>query len=136
MIKTKINNVKPVKRSGRIANVLIVDNDFDSARTILEVLARKGIRGIIANDKQTATDFLDKANYDLAFINNKINRQAGLSAQPQIAFELLRTIWVNSPEMPVIMTAKAEENPAPGSSDGQLNLDLALESLQDLLKSV
>ena len=48
-----------------MANVLIVDNDPELIRFMLEILARKGIHGIIANDKKAAIDLLDKGNCDL-----------------------------------------------------------------------
>ena len=105
MVKTEINNVKRVHQTGRIANVLIVDNDPQFVRFMLEILARKGICGIIANDKKTAIDLLDKGNYDLVFTSDKINPRPDLSSQPQSGFELLRKIRANSPEMPVIMIA-------------------------------
>jgi len=108
VIKTEINNVKPVQQKDQIANVLIVGNDPELARLMLEILARKGIRGIIANDKKTAIDFLDRGNYDLVFTNAQISPYSDLSGRPQGGFELLRKIRADSPELPVIMIAKAE----------------------------
>jgi DNA-binding NtrC family response regulator len=105
VIKTETNNTKQVHHQGQIANVLIVDNDPQLARFMLEILARKGMRGTIANDKKAALDFLDKGNYDLVFTSNKIDRPADSSSQPQGGFELLRKIRANSPELPVIMIA-------------------------------
>ena len=108
MTDSEINNKDRVQQRSRIANILIVDNDSELARFMLEILAHKGIRGIIANNKEAAADFLDKDNYDLVFTSDKIPQRAGLHRQPQSVFELLREIRTNSPELPVIMIAKAE----------------------------
>lgn len=89
-----------------IANVLIVDNDPQFVRFMLEILARKGIRGTVANDKEYAIDFLDKGHYDLVFIGVEIGRQTDLRGRLQDGLELLAKIKANSPELPVIMIAK------------------------------
>jgi DNA-binding NtrC family response regulator len=108
VLKTETNNVKQTHHQGLIANVLIVDNDPQFTRFMLEILARKGIRGIIANDKKAAVDFLEKSDYDLVFTSDKINPGACLSSQPESGFELLRKINANSPETPVIMITDNE----------------------------
>ena len=92
-----------------IADVLIVDNDPQFARFMLEILARKGIRGLIADDEKTAVDFLDKGSCGLVFTTDRISQRAGLPAQPQGGFELLRKIRANSPELPVVMVAESEK---------------------------
>ena len=125
MSKTATNNVKQVPQRGLtgtpqngspIANVLIVDNDPELARFMLEILARKGIRGIIANDKKSAVDLLNKGNYDLVFTSDRVPERDEMSSAAHKAsqrsdsprwsdggFELLRKIRANSPEMPVVM---------------------------------
>ena len=108
MSKTGINNVKQVAQRSRAANVLIVDNNAELIRFMLEILARKGIHGIIANDKKAAVDLLDKGNYDLVFTSDKISRRSDLSGQSQGGFELLRKIRANSPELPVVMVTSDE----------------------------
>ena len=85
-----------------IANVLIVDNDPELARFMLEILARKGIRGRLAGDKKDAMDFLDMGSCDLVFTSDNISRSA------KDGFELLQKIRANSPEMPVVMIAKLD----------------------------
>ena len=91
-----------------IANVLIVDNDPELARFMLEILARKGIRGHLANDKKDAIDFLDMGSCDLVFTSDKISRSATRPSQPHVGFELLQKIRANSPELPVVMIAKLD----------------------------
>ena len=92
----------------KTANVLIVDNDPEVARFMLEILARKGICGIIAGDEKTALELLDKSDYDLLFTSDKISLRPGLSAQPDGGFELLRKVKINSPELPAVMIGQAE----------------------------
>ncbi len=107
LYKTEVSNVEQDRQRGRIVNVLIVDNDPELARFMLEILARKGIRGIIANDEKNAVDFLDTNDCDLVFTSDRISQRAGLPDQAQGGFELLRKIRLNSPELPVVMIAKA-----------------------------
>lgn len=109
MSKAEINNTSPINRIDDIANVLIVDNDPELARFMLEILARKGIRGIVAGDEKTAVDFLDKSSCDLVFTGDRISQRDGLPPKPQVVFELLGKIRANSPELPVIMISQPEK---------------------------
>ena len=93
-----------------IANVLIVDNDPQVARFMLEILAGKGIRGHLAGDKKEAVDFLEKNNCDLVFTGSSINSNPARRSQPQDGFELLQKIRKNSPEMPVIMITSSPKS--------------------------
>lgn len=102
--KTEKDQLQP---NSRIANVLIVDDDPALARLMLEILAQKGIRGIIADNADAAIDFLDKGDYDIVFTSDKIRQRPGLPQQPQYSLELLRKIKANSPEIPVIMMTEA-----------------------------
>jgi DNA-binding NtrC family response regulator len=115
--KTETDNVKQAQQRSKLANVLIVDNDPELIRFMLEILARKGIHGIVANDKKTAVELLDKGNYDLMFTSDKISRRSDLSGQSQSGFELLRTIRANSPELPVVMVASNERQVHRGGSN-------------------
>ena len=107
MSNTEINNLSNGKQED-IANVLIADNDSELARFMLEILARKGIRGHLANDKDSAIDFINKGSCDLVFTGDRINRRANLSSRPQDGFELLEKIRANWPELPVIMITEAK----------------------------
>ena len=98
MSKDKINNLTDGKQQD-IANVLIADNDPDLVRFILEILARKGIRGHLAGDKDGAIGFINKGSCDLVFTADRISRQ-------QDGFELLDQIKANWPELPVVMITK------------------------------
>ena len=92
-----------------IANVLIVDDDPEVARFMLEILARKGIRGHLATDKEGAIHFLEKNSCDLVFTSNRIGSSPTRRCRPQDDFELLQKIKANSPEMPVIMMANSQK---------------------------
>ncbi|MCX5633256.1 MAG: sigma-54 dependent transcriptional regulator [Phycisphaerae bacterium] len=133
MNKSEINNIEPINKKDRIcipfcnepqnrsfvANVLVVDNDKESTRFILEILARKGIRGTVAGSEKTVVDFLDKNNYDLVFSVTKIN-------QSEDDFKLVREIKVNSPEMPVIMICDTQNQK---SQNQQQLLDIAVKAV-------
>ena len=107
MSKAEINNISN-DRQEDIANVLIADNDSELARFMLEILARKGIRGYLVSDKDSAIDFINKGSCDLVFTGDRINRRTNLSSRPQDGFELLEIIKANWPELPVIMITKAK----------------------------
>jgi len=112
VIKTQVNNVKQVCLRADTASVLIVDNDPELARLMLRILAHKGIRGTIANDKKAAFAFLSKDNYDLVFTIDKISPQGNLPGHSELGLELLEKIRANSPELPVIMmTETKKQNP-------------------------
>ncbi|MHC4644149.1 MAG: sigma-54-dependent transcriptional regulator [Planctomycetota bacterium] len=122
-------NKTETDRQGRIpqkddtANVLIIDNDSQTVRSVLEILARKGIRGHVVTNEKDALDFLDKGNCDLAFIGDNLpreqqakpgtnemspdGRKAGRGCVPpcglKSSLRLLRRIKAESPELPVIM---------------------------------
>ena len=128
MLKNEINNAKnsqirnnassepaqpPQKRQCPKPNVLVVDSNPEAIRSMLELLARKGIRGTIANDNESALAFLDKGSYDLVFISDKICCQASGVGQRQCGFELFEKIKANFPEMPVVMiSGDAAQKPA------------------------
>jgi len=127
VIKTQVNHVKQLQQRPNTTSVLIVDNDAELARLMLKILARKGIRGTIANDKRTAVDFLNKDNYDLVFTIDKISPQADLPGHTQGGFELLRKIRANSPELPVIMMTEAEKQ---NTQNQQRTIEAAVKAIR------
>jgi len=125
--KTEQDQSGRIRQKDDILNVLIVDNDSGTARLMLEVLARKGIRGHSVNDEKNALDFLDKGSCDLAFISENVPKHApskkatsesfvegrqtcqrlgGPTCRPNSGLRLLRKIRTVSPELPVIMMAE------------------------------
>jgi two-component system response regulator AtoC len=90
-----------------IANVLIVDNDPELARFMLEILARKGIRGNLVGRKEKALDFISRGNCDFVFTSETINPRSYLPGHSQDGFELLGKLRDNWPELPVVMIGNA-----------------------------
>jgi len=101
----KTNNEKQVEKRKDVASVLIVDNDTNMARFLLEILAQKGLQANLAGDKRTALDLLDKNSFDLAFIGETISPSGEVCNQSTSNLDLLKKIRANSPELPVIMMA-------------------------------
>ncbi len=114
MIEHQTNNTTAAKSPS--AHVLIVDTDTDAVRTLLELFARKRIRGSVAAGKKEALRFLDKHTCDLVFCTVQIE-------QPHAGFELFREIRMNTPEMPVVMMAK-------GDRADHLILEVAVKAIQ------
>ncbi|MBN2271151.1 MAG: sigma-54-dependent Fis family transcriptional regulator [Sedimentisphaerales bacterium] len=111
-----MNNPHPIRKTpsqnSSIANVLIVDNDPRLARLMLEILARKGIRGIIAETADAAIHSLEKADYSLVFTSDRLCQRPGDPETELNVLKLLDNIKANSPEMPVIMLADIDKNQA------------------------
>ncbi|MHC4499910.1 MAG: sigma 54-interacting transcriptional regulator, partial [Planctomycetota bacterium] len=123
MSRTEMNNMNRTRRRDDIANVLIVGDDPEVARSMLAILARKGIRGHLANDEKAALDFLDRSDCDLVFASERVRRRTGAKAggdemrlgarraeqqdgsppPPESGLELLRKIKAILPDLPVIM---------------------------------
>ena len=92
-----------------IANVLIVDNDPELARLMLEILARKGIRGHLVGRKEKALDFIGRGSCDFVFISETINPRQDLPGRSQDGFELLGKLRDNWPELPVVMITENQK---------------------------
>jgi two-component system response regulator HydG/two-component system response regulator AtoC len=95
-----------MQRKEDIANVLIADNDPGLARLMLEILARKGIRGHLVGDKQSALDFVNKGHCDLLIAGEIIETQQNGEGKGHDGFELLSEVRANWPELPVVMIAR------------------------------
>ncbi|MHC4622283.1 MAG: sigma-54-dependent transcriptional regulator [Planctomycetota bacterium] len=139
MSKTDTDEISQTLHKDDIANVLIVENDPDAARLILEILARKGIRGHLAGDEKTALHFLEKNSCDLVFTSHTVSTEhiircngtetrpngrktdsaRKLYSPPESGFELLHRIRASAPELPVIMMG--ETNHLRGSQDAAKN---------------
>jgi len=87
------------------ASVLIVDDEPQTIRLMLEVLARKGISARLAGGRKAALDALDRTPCDLAFLSIRLAGGKG----PLNGFELLGAMRSIAPEMPVVMMAGTEE---------------------------
>ena len=87
-------------------NVLIVDQDPEAARCLLEILARRGIGARLATCRRTALDILGKGRCDLAFVASS----AGETSNRDDGFDTLRAIRTAAPEMPTVMVAVPPDN--------------------------
>ncbi|MBN2136658.1 MAG: sigma-54-dependent Fis family transcriptional regulator [Sedimentisphaerales bacterium] len=113
-------------RANAIANVLIIDDDPALTRLILEACAKKAIRGIIADNTDTAIDYLEKDDYDLLFAADLLPKKHGLEPHPQNIFHLITAAKRNSPEMPMVMMANQDKNNLP---DSQQIADAAVKAV-------
>ena len=121
---TKADNIRRTRRGDDgTANVLIVDNDPEVVHFMLELLARKGIRGHLARDEKATLDFLDRSNCDVVFCGERIPKPASDSQRANrvccetratdpsgrtlsdrsSSYRLLRQIRANWPELPVVI---------------------------------
>jgi len=123
----QLNNKKTHEQQTSAANVLIVASDTELIRLMLEILARKGLRANLANDKKAALDCLNRHNCDLVFITEQINPNPGLSARQQTSFELIEKIRANSPEMPIIMIADTETHQ---TKNQQLTIETSVKAIR------
>ncbi len=89
-----------------IANVLIADEDPDLARFLLEIFARKGIRGHLVHNKEDALEFINNGSCDFVFTNDVLSPREGIPGRLRDSFELLGKIRSNRPELPVVMMTK------------------------------
>jgi len=87
------------------ATVLIVDDDPETIRLLLELLARKGIGAQLAADRRAALEALDKNNCDLAFLSTQIDEGPAQSNY----LELIHEIRSRTPEMPLIVMADSHK---------------------------
>ncbi len=95
-------------RSG--PSVLLVDNEPQTIRLMLEILARKGIGARVAGTKKAARDALERNGCDLAFLSTRI----ATAAEPLDGFELLDEIRATAPEVPIVMMGGCPQDPDVG----------------------
>jgi len=81
-------------------NVLILTDDAEATRVVLEVLAGKGIRGMAVADVKSASDGLGGRQWDLVFIDLDFTGPQG--------FELLRAARRASPELSAAMLSSCD----------------------------
>ena len=95
-------------------NVLVVENDAETARLILETLAQKGLSAQLAPHRKAAHDALERGRFNLVFIST----QLGNTQDQSNGFDLLKVIRAYVPEMPVVMVAS--EPTTDETSEGEL----------------
>ena len=103
-------------------NVLVVSERSDSTRAVLEVLAGRGIRGIVARDVDSAMDLLDRCDCDMLVTDRRL-------ADGE-EFELLRKVRDELPEMPVVLLEAPDEDLSAGEHLPAGRPDVVVHSLQ------
>jgi two-component system, NtrC family, response regulator AtoC len=83
-------------------SVLIVDDRPQSVRTLLEILARKGLGARLTTSKKAALESLGRHRCDLMFLGTRL----GGTPDESNGFALLQEVRLNAPEMPVVMLAE------------------------------
>ena len=87
-------------------HVLIVDKEQETIRALLEILARKAIRGTVLESGKEAVEFLEKNHIDLIFSCVRMDRTAD-------ALKLIHKIRLVSPELPIIAMGHVDSVDAP-----------------------
>jgi len=134
-------NVKNTQKDGQRDNagtVLVIENDSETARVLLQVLARKGIRASLARDVKTATDIVEGVGCDLIFVSERILKAPRkTSAQSNCASEhvfgsvLLQKIKRHMPELPVIVMAGPDFGCSPEGKEQLCQYGTPSKSPQD-----
>ena len=94
-----------INKPDETSNVLLISRSPGFIRPVLETLARKAIRGIVAGDVETSLDFLDKNDCRLVFIEEDAECEGDMPARKDGSFELVSKIRTACPELPVVMVA-------------------------------
>ncbi len=123
MSNTACDNEDRIQQQHDAINVLIVEDEPQTARFMLEILARKGIGAQLAPHRKAAFDALERNRYNLAFISTHLAN----AQEHSNAFELLRAIRSHTPEMPVVMVAS--QYPGADVADGSNASELREGSL-------
>src|SRR5512138_500805 len=84
-------------------NVLVVDNDKDSTRVVLEILAHRNIRARVVGYGKNVAEFFEKSSYDLVFSVIRVSK-------PYDDFRLIREIKAAFPQLPVITICDTENH--------------------------
>lgn len=128
MSSSKAESTSQNRQREDFANVLIVDDDPQFGRFMLEILARKAIRGIVAPDRKTALDLLDKDRCDLLFITDSVNAVSEGADRNRDSLRLLREIRTDFPELPVVMIATDHNHE---STDSRRTVAAAVNAIRD-----
>ena len=97
------NNAKFKTAQNCTANALIVDSDRDSIRTVLSILAGRGICGTVASDNNSTLTFIENNSCDLVLI-------AITNSGSSQGLALVKQIKINNPELPIIMLGQESNN--------------------------
>jgi DNA-binding NtrC family response regulator len=88
---------------------LLINADHASNRILLEVLARSGIRGLVAEDLRSGLEFLDRHAFQLVVVDLVFLANNPYGSDYWIDQHAIRQIRTNQPELPMIMLLDASE---------------------------
>lgn len=100
-------------------HILIVDDEQEAIRILLEVLARRDIRGSVVGTRKEAIEVMEKNEIDLVFCTVR-------TEQPAEGFQLVEQIKSNSPDLPVIMMGRQSSSNA---HHAQALVDVSVQSI-------
>lgn len=113
--------------------VLIVNVDNPTNKVLLEVLAIKGIRGIVVEDYRSALELLDRRQCDMVLIDLEHICQPSGSKGAFIDQYRIRQLRASHPELPlVVLMDRRELSGLTGTDDGQLG-DRLIQLTADLV---
>jgi len=98
-------NRSRIQQQSNSATVLIVDDEPETIRLMLEILARKGIGAQLAGDRRAAVEALDRNGCDLVFLSTQLGQD---SEQPN-PLDLIHEIRSRAPETPIVVMARPGE---------------------------
>ena len=114
------------EKSEVIVNVMIADNDPEFARLVLEILAKKGISGYLASDKEDVLKFVSKNNCGLVFISDSLSKRDNLHHRLIEGLRLVAKLRENRPELPIVMVARSD-----AKEEQQAVVEMAVESIRN-----
>ena len=76
---------------------------------MLQILARRGIRAHIVEDRRAALEFVDRCEADLALVSLSVVCGRGVQPGRIVDPHMIRQLRTNQPELPVIVTAGIDD---------------------------
>lgn len=89
-------------------NLLIIDNDTESVRIILETLAKRAIRGTVAANHSRAIEYVEQDLWTMALIGYGFAESLATDTHAMI----IRRLKSHHPEMPLIMLTETSRDAA------------------------
>ncbi len=109
-----------------IVNVMIADNDPEFARLVLEILAKKGISGYLADNQEDVLKFVSKNNCGLVFLSDSLSKHESLQNRLIDGLRLVAKLRANRPELPIVMIADSGDK-----EEQQVIVEMAVESIRN-----
>lgn len=85
-------------------NILIIDDNADSVRLLLEILAKRAIRGTVATNKAKVTDYIEQGIWNMAIINHDFAD----GFENITGRQILNRLKTQHPEMPTVMLTESD----------------------------